>query len=108
MLDPISESFCTSFKNPIIDQSDPDTVTRKLDQYISQACKRIFEQNKYKNKRNKNALYGMMQNVEISGLSPLKLVSESLMRLRKDSKIWHVASIGLVKSEKKGVSIGNV
>ena len=49
----LSESFCTSFKNSIIDQSDPDTVARKLDQYISQACKRTFEQNKYMNKRNR-------------------------------------------------------
>ena len=53
MLDPISESFCISFKSSIIDQSDPDTVARKLDQYISQACKRTFEQNKYMNERNR-------------------------------------------------------
>ena len=46
MFDPISESFCTSFKNSIIDQSDPDTEARKLDQYILQVCKITFEQNK--------------------------------------------------------------
>ena len=50
MIDPISDSFRKSFINSVIDQSDPEIIARRLDQYISQACKRTF---RYKINTNK-------------------------------------------------------
>ena len=43
MNDRTSESFRLSFTDSVAELRDVDTVARKFDKYISQACERTFE-----------------------------------------------------------------
>ena len=53
MNDRTSESFRLSFTDSVAELCDVDTVARKFDQYISQACERTFKQVKRQHRVNK-------------------------------------------------------
>ena len=96
-----SELVLNSLLQCITNLCDTNVIAEKLDEYISQACQRVFKFSSRKRQNRKQSRRGRITNADINDPLPLRPGSGSILWLKENNRIHCVANTGHVSKENR-------